>query len=67
MVRRRYTKNMIPYLNFFIIFRFLILDNMLLYKYIVPRDFARDYGLDEPSHVVVEGTSEGILIRKLSI
>ena len=34
---------------------------------IIPRDFAREYGLDEPSHVVVEGTSEGILIKKLDI
>lgn len=34
---------------------------------IIPRDFAQEYGLDEPTHVVVEGTSEGILIRKLSI
>ena len=34
---------------------------------VIPRDFAKDYGLDEPSHVVVEGTSEGILIRKLVV
>lgn len=34
---------------------------------IIPREFAKRYGLDEPTHVVVEGTSEGILIRKLSI
>ena len=34
---------------------------------IIPKEFAKEYGLDEPSHVVVEGTSEGILIRKLSI
>lgn len=34
---------------------------------VVPREFAKQYGLDEPSHVIVEGTSEGILIRKLSI
>ena len=33
----------------------------------IPKDFAKEYGLDEPSHVVVEGTSEGILIRKLVI
>jgi hypothetical protein len=32
---------------------------------VIPKDFAKEYGLDEPSHVVVEGTSEGILIRKL--
>jgi hypothetical protein len=34
---------------------------------VIPKDFAKQYGLDEPSHVVVEGTSEGILIRKLHI
>ena len=34
---------------------------------ILPREFAREYGLDEPSHVIVEGTSEGILIKKLKI
>ncbi|HJT82891.1 MAG TPA: hypothetical protein VJ697_00285 [Nitrososphaeraceae archaeon] len=33
---------------------------------IIPREFAREYGLDEPTHVIVEGTSKGILIRKLS-
>ena len=34
---------------------------------IIPKDFAKEYGLDEPSHVIVEGTSDGILIRKLHI
>ena len=34
---------------------------------IIPKDFAKEYGLDEPSHVIVEGTSDGILIRKLNI
>lgn len=34
---------------------------------IIPKDFAKEYGLDEPSHVVVEGTPNGILIRKLKI
>lgn len=34
---------------------------------VIPKDFAKEYGLDEPSHVVVEGTSEGILIRKLVV
>jgi hypothetical protein len=32
---------------------------------IIPREFAKFYGLDEPSHIIVEGTSKGILIRKL--
>ena len=34
---------------------------------IIPKDFAKEYGLDEPSHVIVEGTSDGILIMKLNI
>lgn len=34
---------------------------------IIPKDFAKEYGLDEPSHVVVEGTTEGILIKKLKL
>jgi hypothetical protein len=34
---------------------------------IIPKDFAKEYGLDEPSHVIVEGTPDGILIRKLHI
>jgi hypothetical protein len=34
---------------------------------VIPKDFAKEYGLDEPSHVIVEGTAEGILIRKLMV
>ena len=34
---------------------------------IIPRDTARRYDLDEPSHIVVEETPEGILIRKLDL
>lgn len=34
---------------------------------IIPKEFAKEYGLDRPSHVIVEGTSEGILIKKLEI
>jgi hypothetical protein len=34
---------------------------------VVPKDFARDYGLDRPSHVILEKKPEGILIRKLEI
>jgi hypothetical protein len=34
---------------------------------IIPKDFAKEYGLDKPSHVIVEGTEKGILIRKLDI
>ena len=34
---------------------------------IIPKEFAKEYGLDQPSHVIVEGTSQGILIRKLAL
>jgi Antidote-toxin recognition MazE, bacterial antitoxin len=34
---------------------------------IIPREFAREYGLDEPSDVVVERKPEGILIRKIEV
>ena len=34
---------------------------------VIPKVFAREYELAEPSHVIVEETSEGILIKKLTI
>jgi hypothetical protein len=34
---------------------------------IIPKPLAQEYGLDKPSHVVVEGKPEGILIKKLEI
>jgi hypothetical protein len=34
---------------------------------IIPRETARRYELDEPSHVVVEETPSWILIRKLDV
>jgi hypothetical protein len=34
---------------------------------IIPKDFAKQYGLDEPSHVIIEGKPDGILIRRLQI
>jgi hypothetical protein len=34
---------------------------------IIPIETARRYGLDQPSHVVVEEIEEGILIRKIQI
>jgi hypothetical protein len=32
---------------------------------VIAREIAKEYGLEEPSHVIVEGRPEGILIRKL--
>jgi bifunctional DNA-binding transcriptional regulator/antitoxin component of YhaV-PrlF toxin-antitoxin module len=34
---------------------------------VIPKEFAREYGLDEPSHVVIEGRPEGIFIKKLRL
>ena len=34
---------------------------------IISKKLAEKYGLSEPSHVVLEGTSAGILIKKLEI
>ncbi|MGC2668613.1 MAG: hypothetical protein WA220_05460 [Candidatus Nitrosopolaris sp.] len=34
---------------------------------IIAKEIATRYGIDEPSHVIVEGTAEGILIRKLEL
>jgi hypothetical protein len=34
---------------------------------IIPIDIARRYGLNQTSHVTVEETAEGILIRKLDL
>lgn len=34
---------------------------------IIPKSIAIQHGLDQPSHVVVESTPEGILIRRLEV
>jgi len=34
---------------------------------VIPKEFAKEYGLDDPSHVIVERTELGILIRKLEV
>ena len=34
---------------------------------VIPRSVAKEYGLDTPSHVVVQGTPDGILIKRLEI
>jgi antitoxin component of MazEF toxin-antitoxin module len=34
---------------------------------VIPREFAKEYGLDQPSHVIVEKKSDGLLIRKLEV
>ncbi|MFL6399256.1 MAG: AbrB/MazE/SpoVT family DNA-binding domain-containing protein [Nitrososphaeraceae archaeon] len=34
---------------------------------VIPKEFARVYGLDQPSHVLIEGRSDGILIKRLQL
>jgi bifunctional DNA-binding transcriptional regulator/antitoxin component of YhaV-PrlF toxin-antitoxin module len=34
---------------------------------VIPKEFAREYGLDQPSHVVIEGRPDGILIKRLHL
>jgi bifunctional DNA-binding transcriptional regulator/antitoxin component of YhaV-PrlF toxin-antitoxin module len=34
---------------------------------VIPKDFAKVYGLDQPSHVVIEGRPDGILIKRLNL
>lgn len=34
---------------------------------VIPKDFAKEYGLDQPSHVIIEKRPEGILIKKLQV
>jgi bifunctional DNA-binding transcriptional regulator/antitoxin component of YhaV-PrlF toxin-antitoxin module len=34
---------------------------------VIPKEFAKVYGLDEPSHVVIEGRQDGILIKRLQL
>jgi len=34
---------------------------------VIPKEFAKQYGLDQPSHVLIEKTSDGLLIKKINI
>jgi hypothetical protein len=34
---------------------------------VIPKDFAKEYGLDQPSHVIIEKRPEGLLIKKLEV
>jgi hypothetical protein len=34
---------------------------------VIPKEFAKVYGLDQPSHVVIEGRPDGILIKRLRL
>jgi hypothetical protein len=45
----------------------IFLSNGISSTLIIPIGIARHYGLDKPSHVVLEEKEEGILIKKLEI
>jgi bifunctional DNA-binding transcriptional regulator/antitoxin component of YhaV-PrlF toxin-antitoxin module len=45
----------------------IFLTNKISATLIIPIEIARRHGLDRPSHVVVEDTKDGILIRKLRL
>jgi bifunctional DNA-binding transcriptional regulator/antitoxin component of YhaV-PrlF toxin-antitoxin module len=34
---------------------------------VIPKGFAREYGLDKPTHIIIEKRQEGLLIRKLDV
>ena len=34
---------------------------------VIPKDFAKEYGLDNPSHVIIEKRHDGMLIKKLDL
>ena len=34
---------------------------------VIPKGFAVEYGLDEPTHIIIEKRSAGLLIKKLEI
>jgi hypothetical protein len=34
---------------------------------VIPKPLAKEYGIDHPSNVVIEGRPEGILIRKIEV
>jgi hypothetical protein len=45
----------------------IFLSNKISSTLIIPISIARRYGLDKPSHVILEEKEEGILIKKLNI
>jgi hypothetical protein len=45
----------------------IFLINKISATLIIPVEIARKHGLDDTTHVTVEDTDQGILVRKLSI
>jgi len=34
---------------------------------VIPKEFAKEYGLDIPSHVIIEKKTDGLFIKKLDL
>lgn len=34
---------------------------------VIPKEFAKEYGLDKPGHVVIEKKPEGLLVKRLDL
>jgi len=45
----------------------IFLSNRLSSTLIIPIDLARKYSIDRPSHVTIEDTQNGLLIKKLVV
>ena len=45
----------------------IFLSNGLSSTLIIPIELARKYDIDRPSHVTIEDTEKGILIKKLEV
>ena len=45
----------------------IFMSNGISATVIIPIEFARKYGIDRPSHVTIEDTQNGILIKKLEV
>jgi hypothetical protein len=45
----------------------IFISNGISATVIIPIEFARKYAIDRPSHVTIEDTQNGILIKKLEV
>lgn len=45
----------------------IFLSNGLSSTLVIPIDLARKYEINKPSHVIIEDTQDGILIKKLEV
>jgi hypothetical protein len=45
----------------------IFISNGIYSTLVIPKELAKKYAIDRPSHVTIEDTQEGILIKKLEI